>query len=45
VNVLGRFANGISTRVTTDVYRLAPDNSLQIRLKYAYGRVTPTGAA
>jgi len=45
VNVLGRFANGISTRVTTDVYRLAPDNSLQIRLKYAYVAWTPTGSS
>src|SRR6267378_7064745 len=45
VNVLGRFANGITTRVTTDVYRLAPDNSLQIRLKYAFAAWTPTGSA
>lgn len=45
VNVLGRFANGITTRVTTDVYRLAPDNSLQIRLKYAFAAWTPTGSS
>ena len=45
VNVLGRFSNGITTRVTTDVYRLAPDNCLQIRLKYAFAAWTPTGSA
>ncbi len=45
VNVLGRFANGISTRVTTDLYRLAPDNSVQIRLKYAFAAWTPTGSS
>ncbi len=44
VNVLGRFANGINTRVTVDVYRLAPDNSLQYRLKYAFFSWTPTGS-
>src|SRR6266487_2515762 len=45
VNVLGRFANGINTRVTVDVYRLAPDNSLQYRLKYAFFSWTPTGSS
>ena len=45
VNVLGKFANGINTRVTVDVYRLAPDNSLQYRLKYAFAAWTPTGSS
>ena len=45
VNVLGRFSNGITTRVTTDVYRLGADNSLQVRLKYAFAAWTPTGSA
>src|SRR5438034_826633 len=45
VNVLGKFANGINTRVTVDVYRLAPDNSLQYRLKYAFFSWTPTGSS
>src|SRR5437773_9881387 len=42
VNVLGRFANGVATRVTVDVYRLAPDNSLQYRLKDAFFSWTTT---
>jgi hypothetical protein len=45
VNVLGRFANGFSTRVTADIYRLAPDNSLQYRLKYAFAAWNPTGSS
>lgn len=45
VNVLGRFASGISTRVTTDIYRLGADNSLQVRLKYAFAAWTPTGSS
>ena len=45
VNVLGRFANGITTRVTTDVYRFGADNSLQMRLKYAFAAWTPTGSS
>lgn len=44
VNVIGRFAGGIGTRVTADIYRLAPDNSLQYRLKYAYFTYTPTNS-
>jgi len=45
VNVLGRFSGGIATRVTADVYRLAPDNSVQYRLKYAFAAWTPTGSS
>lgn len=45
VNVLGRFANGISTRVTSDVYRFGADNALQLRLKFAYAAWTPTGSS
>jgi hypothetical protein len=41
VNVLGRLAGGISTRVTADIYRPAADNSLQYRLKYAFFAYTP----
>lgn len=45
VNVLGRFANGITTRLTTDVYRFGADNSLQVRLKYAFAAWTPAGSS
>ena len=44
VNVLGRFANGISTRVTTDIIPSAATNQI-IRLKYAYAAWTPTGSS
>lgn len=44
VNVLGKFANGIGTRVTVDVNRPAGDNSLRFRLKYAYATWTPEGS-
>jgi hypothetical protein len=40
INVLGKFDNGISTRVTADIYRPA-DGTLTYRLKYAYGAWTP----
>ncbi len=43
VNVLGRFANGISTRVTTDIIPSATTNQI-IRLKYAFAAWTPTGS-
>src|SRR6266550_4218717 len=43
VNVLGRFANGISTRLTTDIIPSAVTNQA-IRLKYAYVAWTPTGS-
>lgn len=40
VNVRGKFSDGVSTRVTGDVYRTA-DGSLAYRLKYAYLSYTP----
>jgi len=43
LNVLGRFANGISTRLTTDIIPSAATNQV-IRLKYAYVAWTPTGS-
>jgi hypothetical protein len=43
VNVLGRFSNGITTRVTTDV--LPTGTNLAIRLKYAFAGWTPTGSS
>jgi hypothetical protein len=45
VNVLGRFAGGVTTRLTTDVQRVgAGDNSLRLRLKYAFATYTPQGS-
>ena len=44
VNVLGRFANGITTRVTTDIIPSALTNQV-IRLKYAFAAWTPTGSS
>ena len=44
VNVLGKFAGGVGTRVTFDVNRPTGDNSLRYRLKYAYATYTPTGS-
>src|SRR2546426_12184030 len=44
VNVLGRFAGGISTRVTADIFTNA-DSSRAYRIKYAYAAYTPTGSA
>ena len=47
INVIGRFAGGIYTRVTADVYTPpAPttDNSRTFRLKYAYFGYTPSGS-
>jgi hypothetical protein len=43
VNVLGRFANGITTRVTTDILP-NPAGNQSIRLKYAYAAWTPAGS-
>ncbi|HTL05076.1 MAG TPA: hypothetical protein VL241_04970 [Gemmatimonadales bacterium] len=40
LNVLGKFAYGINTRVTADVYRNT-DGSLAYRLKYAFASWTP----
>jgi hypothetical protein len=46
LNVIGRFAGGVSTRVTADIQRLgAGDNSLRFRLKYAYAAYTPQGSS
>ncbi len=43
VNVLGKFAGGVGTRVTADIYRNA-DGSLGYRLKYAFATYTPEGS-
>jgi hypothetical protein len=40
VNVIGKFAYGIGTRVTADIFR-STDGSLSYRLKYAYATWTP----
>ncbi len=42
VNVLGRFSDGLATRLTADVYHNA-DGSLSYRIKYAYAAYTPKG--
>ena len=44
INVRGRFAHGITTRVTPDIYRVA-DGSLAYRLKYAFVAWTPDSSA
>ena len=44
VNLIGKFAGNLGTRVTADVYRNA-DGSLAYRLKYAYAAYTPGGKA
>jgi hypothetical protein len=44
INVIGKFAGGLGTRVTADIYRNT-DNSLAYRLKYAYAAYTPGGSA
>ena len=44
LNVIGRFAHGVYTRVTGDVYRNT-DGSLAYRLKYAYAAWTPEKSA
>jgi hypothetical protein len=42
VNILGRFAGGVTTRITPDIQRVgAGDNSLRLRLKYAFAAYTP----
>ena len=45
INVLGRLAGGVGTRVTADIYRQAGDNSLRYRLKYAFVTYTPENSA
>jgi hypothetical protein len=44
VNVLGRFANGINTRVTVDIIPSAVTSQI-VRLKYAFAAWTPTGSS
>ncbi len=44
INVIGKFAYGVSTRVTGDIYRNT-DGSLAYRLKYAYVGWTPEKSA
>jgi len=44
LNVIGRFRDGIMTRVTGDVYQNA-DGSHTYRLKYAFVNWTPAGSA
>ncbi|HEY4321392.1 MAG TPA: hypothetical protein VGM77_09465 [Gemmatimonadales bacterium] len=46
VNILGKFSNGVQTRITTDVDgRKAATNQLTIRLKYAFVGWTPDKSA
>lgn len=45
VNVLGRFSNGITTRVTSDVLANGVGGNYVIRLKYAFAAWTPTGSS
>jgi hypothetical protein len=45
VNVLGRFSNGITTRVTTDILPNGVGGNYVIRLKYAFAAWTPTGSS
>jgi hypothetical protein len=42
INVNARFSGGVGVRITPDIYRALPDNSLRYRLKYAYATWTPT---
>lgn len=45
LNANGRFSGGVTTRLTTDVQRVgAGDNSLRLRLKYAFATYTPQGS-
>jgi hypothetical protein len=44
VNVLGRFANGITTRVTSDIIP-NPGGNQALRLKYAFAAWTPAGSS
>src|SRR5438309_9781028 len=48
VNVIGRFAGGVQTRVTADILpapsAVSPTQTV-VRLKYAYAAWTPTGSA
>src|SRR5216117_3191589 len=52
LNVLGKFAGGVTARLTVDVQRFGTiattppttDNSLRLRLKYAFATYTPQGS-
>jgi porin-like protein len=44
INVNLRFASGVTARITPDIYRAAPDNSLRYRVKYAYATWTPNNS-
>ncbi|OLC06510.1 MAG: hypothetical protein AUH46_00200 [Gemmatimonadetes bacterium 13_1_40CM_70_15] len=48
INVIGRFAGGVQTRVTADILpapsAVSPTQTV-VRLKYAYAAWTPTGSA
>jgi len=44
VNVIGRFAGGVYTRITADIYNNA-DSSRTYRIKYGYVAWTPTGSS
>ncbi len=44
INVIGKFAYGVSTRVTPDIYRVS-DGSLAYRLKYAFVAWQPEKSA
>lgn len=41
ININARFSNGVSGRITPDIYRAAGDGSLRYRLKYAYAAWNP----
>lgn len=45
LNILGKFASGVGSRITADVYRQTGDGSLRYRLKYAFVSYTPHGSA
>lgn len=44
ITVLGKFENGVSTRITADIYRPA-DGTLNYRIKYAYAAWNPNAGA
>ena len=45
INVIGKFAYGVGSRVTADIYRNTIDGSLSYRLKYAFATWTPEKSA
>ncbi len=44
LNVKGSFGDGVSGRVTADIYHPSGDNSYSYRLKYAYVQLKPEGS-